>query len=770
MGKIKSSAVALFRRLVPSGGEEPSASPEPVDIDPGYAAKLEVERLFFEDNIQVHDLPPIFHYWSNKYIRPMHEEFGFTMAEDMYTKYLSRAAGTCGGKTPIFVSLGSGNCDLEIRVVQMLKAAGLSQFVIECVDLNPSMLERGRELAEVAGLQQHLEFAPCDFNHWKATRKYACVIAHQSLHHVWELESLFDEIKKSLLPQGYFLTSDMIGRNGHLRWPEAMREVQRFWRELPPEYRWNTVLERAEEEYLDHDCSTEGFEGIRAQDILPLLVKRFDFELFIPFGNVIQPFIDRRFGPHFDIQREWDRDFIDRVHALDEQALLSRRVSPCQMLAAMTPQPCRERHYSRGLTPSRCVRREVHTADELAATERSAPISILTTSMRPAAPQGFIYSIQFEAGDGILPYEWSAVGLPPGLVLDTSGLLSGRVRSAGVFNPIVTVNDSAHPPQVAAQRYTVIIKDLPEPLAIAAWTRCGAVAESPYRESLKATGGSPPYRWAVTEGALPGGLVLDESAGVIEGQIVETATAPFVLRVTDAGLDSATIRKTMLIHPQRVAYARLVLSHFVCGGGWKTSLLLKNPSSSSTSIAIRFFSDDGSPLSLPVTVAARAITTAEIEEIIAPHSSVHIETLGQVGPDLAGWAEIRYIGSLLAEVTFAHTVFGRATAMVEEAFASSFLRIPYVHSDGSSTGIGLANVDHSAAATVAVAVRNQHGEHAAAEHIELPPGGHTSFSLVDRFPAAAGQNGVVEFECSTGQEIASLGLRFFPDQQFKFVQ
>jgi len=33
------------------------------------------------------------------------------------------------------------------------------------------------------------------------------------------------------------------------------------------------------------DCSKQGFEGIRAQDILPLLVKKFSFRSFLGFGN-----------------------------------------------------------------------------------------------------------------------------------------------------------------------------------------------------------------------------------------------------------------------------------------------------------------------------------------------------------------------------------------------------------------------------------------------------------------------------------------------------
>ena len=50
-----------------------------------------------------------------------------------------------------------------------------------------------------------------------ANHEYDAVIANQSLHHVTNLEGLFDAIRHSLHPTGVFVTSDMIGRNGHDR-------------------------------------------------------------------------------------------------------------------------------------------------------------------------------------------------------------------------------------------------------------------------------------------------------------------------------------------------------------------------------------------------------------------------------------------------------------------------------------------------------------------------------------------------------------------------
>src|ERR1700676_1428176 len=40
-----------------------------------------------------------------------------------------------------------------------------------------------------------------------------------------------------------------------------------------------------------------------------------------------------------------------------------------------------------------------------------------------------------------------------------------------------------------------------------------------YSQSLGATGGVPPYRWTVTGGSLPAGLMLNGSTGLISGTI-----------------------------------------------------------------------------------------------------------------------------------------------------------------------------------------------------------------------------------------------------------
>ena len=327
---------------------------------PDYAARIAAETSIFADQAEVHDLPPIFHYWSNTWLRPQLEQFGFSNPDQFFARHLQAAhaeAAACG-RVARFASIGCGNCDTEVRVATLLVARGLRDFVIDCVDINADMLARGAALAAAAGVSSHIAAAQGDFNDWRPQQGYDAVLANQSLHHVMNLEGLFAAIESALTPAGRFITSDMIGRNGHMRWPEALRIVHEYWRELPATHRWNRQLRRHEKRYENWDCSKESFEGIRAEDILPLLLERFDFEVFIGYGNVIDPFIDRAFGPNFDADSEWNRAFIDRVHARDEAEMLAGRIKPTHMMAVLRRRPYTgPRLHRPGLAPQQCVRR-----------------------------------------------------------------------------------------------------------------------------------------------------------------------------------------------------------------------------------------------------------------------------------------------------------------------------------------------------------------------------------------------------------------------------
>lgn len=73
------------------------------------------------------------------------------------------------------------------------------------------------------------------------------------------------------------------------------------------------------------------------------------------------------------------------------------------------------------------------------------------------------------------------------------------------------------------------------PLTIATTALAGGTVELPYAGTLAAMGGTPPYIWSITSGALPPGLSLNPASGAITGTATLTGTFSFTTQVHDSG-------------------------------------------------------------------------------------------------------------------------------------------------------------------------------------------------------------------------------------------
>lgn len=321
-----------------------------------YLRKIQQELTIYEKQVNVHDLPDIFHYWSNKYLVPKLRTFGFNNVNEFYVKYIVSQCKKNKNSTNYVVSIGSGNCDMEVDLVLKILGNKVSNFRLECLDINPDMLMRGKELAREKGIVNYMAFNESDINTWKVEKKYSVCIANQSLHHFVELEILFDKVKKSIHSEGIFLTSDVIGRNGHMRWPEALEVLKGIWSSMPDKYKYNHQLRRLEEEFDNWDCSKEGFEGIRSQDILPLLIENFYFEMFFAHSNNIIVFVDRSFGHNFNVNMKEDIEFIDKVAEMDNSLIEAGVIKPTQLIAVMRTVPVDNTKIYKNMTPEFCVR------------------------------------------------------------------------------------------------------------------------------------------------------------------------------------------------------------------------------------------------------------------------------------------------------------------------------------------------------------------------------------------------------------------------------
>lgn len=330
-----------------------------IDLAPDAAAywlRGCVERIAFNRTPLIHDVPPIFHYWSNSYLRPQLEQIGFSSPDDFFFRTIAAHAAARGGRLRC-LSIGAGRCETELALARRLRAQGLRDVVLVCTDINPQLLRAGERRAHAAGLAAGLAFEVADINRQQPGRRYDVVIASQCLHHFVALETILDNIHALLEEDGVFAISDVIGRNGHQLWPEALEEFLVFWRELASRQRYDRVLRRQCGEYLNYNHADVGFEGIRAQDILRLLVERFGFDVFAPYACITLALVERRFGANFDPADPVDRAIVDRLARRDQVLLDAGHLKPTRLIAALRKRPVAAARSTTRFSPADCIRR-----------------------------------------------------------------------------------------------------------------------------------------------------------------------------------------------------------------------------------------------------------------------------------------------------------------------------------------------------------------------------------------------------------------------------
>ncbi len=316
-----------------------------------YTARVEQQINQYASTLDIHVLPDSFHYWSHNYIRPALESvFNVQSVAEFYADGFAKSA--MGLQRPKFLSIGCGDGWLEIEVAKILKARGL-EFDLIGADIAPNMLERFSsaippELVDNVFPVEH------DLNSISIDGRFNGIMANHSLHHFIGLEHIFDFVRERL--DGVFITNDMIGRNGHMRWPETLAVMRGFWPLLSKEQKTNLQLSRYEERLSNHDCSTEGFEGIRAQDILPLLKEKFCVRKFVAVGGFIDLLVDRGFGHSFNMKDECDVSLIRSLCELNDMMLDADMIKPTIMFGYFDLVSKNTVSY-RDRTPDRSVRR-----------------------------------------------------------------------------------------------------------------------------------------------------------------------------------------------------------------------------------------------------------------------------------------------------------------------------------------------------------------------------------------------------------------------------
>ncbi|MBL4846614.1 MAG: putative Ig domain-containing protein [Planctomycetes bacterium] len=162
------------------------------------------------------------------------------------------------------------------------------------------------------------------------------------------------------------------------------------------------------------------------------------------------------------------------------------------------------------------------------------------------------YTLEIMGINGVPAYEWRPLGgtnvgdtwtgggLPPGLTLSgNSGVISGVPTTPGLFSVLVELTDQNG--STLSRQIQIEIISPPTAVTVLTTSLPRGDKGQPYVTTLLSTGGSGPYTWSVSAGALPSWETLDPATGVITGtpDALGTTTIQVTARDRNGNLDQS---------------------------------------------------------------------------------------------------------------------------------------------------------------------------------------------------------------------------------------
>jgi hypothetical protein len=194
---------------------------------------------------------------------------------------------------------------------------------------------------------------------------------------------------------------------------------------------------------------------------------------------------------------------------------------------------------------------------------------------------------------------------------------------------------------------------------------------------------------------------------------------------------------------------------------------LVNTGGSSAQAHVRFYNDNGNPLTLPLTFPQGGSPTSAsaVDRTLTANATLVMESTGpDTNPVQVGSMQLTTDGKVSGFVIFRHSNGQEAVVLLENRAANAYL-LAFDNTAGVVTGVAVNNAS-AQAATVPVIIRNESGAQIDSGSIGLAANGHNAFVMSTQFPVTANIRGTLEFDTPAGGQIGVVGIRTTPKPAF----
>jgi len=225
-------------------------------------------------------------------------------------------------------------------------------------------------------------------------------------------------------------------------------------------------------------------------------------------------------------------------------------------------------------------------------------------------------------------------------------------------------------------------------LAIGTTSLPAGVLNTSYSAALAASGGSAPYTWSISSGALPTGLKLDSASGAITGTPSATGTSSFAVRVTDASVPAQVATQTLSI---------TIISAQTVTNIWPSTVvpgLVDGGPDSAVEIGVKFRSDVAGNI-IGIRFYKAATNTGTHVANLWTSTGTKLATATFTGETASGWQQVNFatpvaITANTVYIASYHSTLGHYSAD-ENYFSATGVDNPPLHAlaDGASGGNGV---------------------------------------------------------------------------------